>query len=245
MTDSGLNPAPRSWLESIRTVLESSDASAIADVAAAAPNLRIKPNADAGVTAALLAVSDNSQTPAEVRLQTLAAVPGKLSTLTQTQVEFLISQLRSETVPSRILAAQTLSRAKLSSAQLTLVAQAIPPSGTLEIGPLVDAFAQSNDDTVGAKLLDALEHANASGIFRADALEKALAKFSPEVKSRAKTLVAKLNPDSSAQQARLDQLLATLPPGDIRRGQAIFNSARPPAIPATRSDTLAAVSAPT
>jgi putative membrane-bound dehydrogenase-like protein len=226
MTNSGLNPAPKSWLESIRTVLESSDASAIADVADVAPNLRIKPNADAGVSAALLAVFTNPKTPAEVRLQSLAAVPGKLSTLTQTQVEFLISQLHSDAVGNRLLAAQTLSRTKLNSDQLSLLAHSISTSGTLEIGPLVETFAQSNDDKVGNQLLDSLDHAKASGALRADALEKALAKFGPDVKSRAKVLIAKLNPDSSAQQARLDQLLSTLPTGDLRRGQVIFNSAK-------------------
>jgi len=38
--------------------------------------------------------------------------------------------------------------------------------------------------------------------------------------------VAKLNPDAAAQQARLDQLLTTLPAGDVRRGQSLFNSAK-------------------
>jgi putative membrane-bound dehydrogenase-like protein len=227
MSESGISPAPRAWLDSVRTVLRSSDAKAVADVAEAAPGLRIKAGADGGVAAALLAVAGDEKMTDEVRLEAFAAIPGKLAAPGRSQLEFLVAQLRSGTaVGNRLLAAQAVSRSKLSEEQLLSLAGVIGGAGALEIGPVLEAFAQSSDEAVGTKLVEALEGAKAAGALRADAVERALSKFGADVKSRGRRLAEKLNPDSAAQQARLDQLLITLPSGDVRRGQAIFNSAK-------------------
>ena len=42
--------------------------------------------------------------------------------------------------------------------------------------------------------------------------------------TQAQDLLAWLNPDAAAQQQRLEQVLSTLPTGDVRRGQALFNN---------------------
>jgi putative heme-binding domain-containing protein len=46
------------------------------------------------------------------------------------------------------------------------------------------------------------------------------------VQEKSQELLALLNVDSAKQQAHLDALLASLPKGEIRAGQAIFNSER-------------------
>ena len=51
-----------------------------------------------------------------------------------------------------------------------------------------------------------------------------LAKFPSAVQTRGTTLLAKLGPDPAQQRAHLDELAASLKDGDIRRGQAVFNS---------------------
>ena len=51
-----------------------------------------------------------------------------------------------------------------------------------------------------------------------------LEKFPATVQERGKELLARLNVDAEKQKAHLEELLGSLPQGDIRRGQAIFNS---------------------
>ena len=51
-----------------------------------------------------------------------------------------------------------------------------------------------------------------------------LEKFPATVQEQGQALLAKLNVDLEKQKAHLEELLTSLPKGDIRRGQAIFNS---------------------
>ncbi|HEV8292443.1 MAG TPA: hypothetical protein VGP94_10990, partial [Tepidisphaeraceae bacterium] len=76
----------------------------------------------------------------------------------------------------------------------------------------------------GSRLVAALKEAKAVKSISPESLRKHLAKYPDEVKKQAEELIASLNPDSSKQKAHLEELLATLPPGDIRRGQLLFHS---------------------
>src|SRR6185369_5956914 len=58
----------------------------------------------------------------------------------------------------------------------------------------------------------------------ADSLKAVLAKFPSSVQSQGAELLATLNVDAAKQKEHLDELLGGLKDGDIRRGQAIFNS---------------------
>jgi putative heme-binding domain-containing protein len=51
-----------------------------------------------------------------------------------------------------------------------------------------------------------------------------LAKFGPEVRKEAEAFYAILNTDAAKQGAKLEGLIASLKGGDVRRGQAVFNS---------------------
>ena len=57
-------------------------------------------------------------------------------------------------------------------------------------------------------------------------LKAVIAHFDSDVQKEAESLIASLNPDAGKQKARIDQLLATLPTGDIRRGQLVFNNVK-------------------
>ena len=61
---------------------------------------------------------------------------------------------------------------------------------------------------------------------RVDAVKTRLAKYGPAVQKEAEELYSALNVDSEKQKAHLDELLKTLEPGDVRRGQAVFNSTK-------------------
>jgi putative heme-binding domain-containing protein len=59
---------------------------------------------------------------------------------------------------------------------------------------------------------------------RVETLKPRLAKFGAPVRKQAEELYAPLDVDAAKQKARLDELLAGLKGGDVRRGQAVFNS---------------------
>jgi putative heme-binding domain-containing protein len=103
----------------------------------------------------------------------------------------------------------------------------VATAAPLEVDQLLGAFGQSSaDDAVANKLLDALEHAKAGASLRADTIRTRTKRFGPDVQRRVAALCARLNPDADAQRARVEQVLATLGTGDVRRGQAVFNSAK-------------------
>jgi putative heme-binding domain-containing protein len=57
-------------------------------------------------------------------------------------------------------------------------------------------------------------------------VKQRLAKYPAEVRNQAEELYVLLNADFVKQKEKLDQLVATLERGDIRRGQAVFNSTK-------------------
>ena len=53
-----------------------------------------------------------------------------------------------------------------------------------------------------------------------------LAKYPQSVRDAAEALYPKINADAAQQAQRLEQILAELPAGEVRRGQAVFH--KPP-----------------
>ena len=73
-------------------------------------------------------------------------------------------------------------------------------------------------------LLKNLQATKAVSSLRSETLKPKLAKFPDAVRKKADELLASLAPDAAKQERHVNQLLTQMPPGDIRRGQAIFNS---------------------
>jgi putative heme-binding domain-containing protein len=156
----------------------------------------------------------------------LAAVPGNVAIDTPL-FELLRSHLSAgQTVAARTAAAEVLPRAKLTSAQLASLTDALKDVGPMEINQLVEAYGQSTDVGVGQHLLAALKSSPARAALRREALKTALAKAPPLLRQQADALYAELNLDTAKHQARLEQLLNTTHNGDVRRGQAVFNGTK-------------------
>jgi putative heme-binding domain-containing protein len=173
----------------------------------------------------LLKIAGDAHQPAELRLAALAAVPGGLDHPDEIVFMFLFAELnRDQPVTIRTTAADVVARAKLNPSQLLRLCDALANAGPLEVDRLLAAFEQSTDQELGLKLLKALAESPASSSLRVDAIKTHLAKYGPAVKNQAEALYKKLNVDASKQQARLEQLMATLSAGDIRRGQLVFHS---------------------
>ena len=97
-------------------------------------------------------------------------------------------------------------------------------AGPLELPKLLTAFEKSSDEALGLKLIAALSQCGGSSTLRPETLKPRLTNFPAIVQQKGDELLATLNVDAAKQKTHLDEMAASLTAGDIRRGQAIFNS---------------------
>src|SRR5207253_1387982 len=122
-------------------------------------------------------------------------------------------------IAERGLAAETLARAKLNPKQLLALAESLKTTSPMEADRVLEAFAQSGDEAVGKALLEALKVPAARAGMRPESVRPRLAKYSPAIRKQVEELFTSFGEDAAKQKARLDDLIANLPTGDIRRGQ--------------------------
>jgi putative membrane-bound dehydrogenase-like protein len=227
MAQANLKEVPESWIAGLTAILSEGDAQLESDAIATVRAVRISKQRPAKLVAVLLHLARNSAAPVAVRLGALAAVPGGLTEVEPSLFTFLLAQLGPEQpVSTRALAADVFEHAKLNSEQLLVLADTLKTVGPMELDRLVDAFAQSADENVGRHLLAALKISPGRAALRLEMLKPRLAKFGPSVRKQAEELFAAVDADAAKQKARLEQLLLGLRSGDVRRGQAVFQSAK-------------------
>src|SRR5205085_4109638 len=117
-------------------------------------------------------------------------------------------------------------RAKLTEEQLLALTQALKSAGPLEVPKLLAAFENCSDEKIGVALVQALHSSKGVATLGRDTIKQRLGKFPTPVQDSAFQLLDSLNVDSARQRARIDEMIAELKGGDIRRGQALFNSAK-------------------
>jgi putative heme-binding domain-containing protein len=227
MRDSRVKQVPVAWKEALFHQLKSGDATVVADCVASISQLSFAKEDVATVDAELRTTGERTDLPASTRLAALSAIHAKLAKLSRPFFDFIVSQLTTNPSPSdRIAAAQVLGHATLDTDEQLAATELLRTAGPLEIDPLLKAFDRAKNSSVGMKLVAALKQARSLRSLHADVLKLRLKNFGPEVQQEAGPLFAQLSPDAGKQKARLDQLLATLPPGDIRRGQLLFNGTK-------------------
>jgi putative heme-binding domain-containing protein len=161
-----------------------------------------------------------------VRLDALAATtPAAMSPIDADLLDFLARNLDgSQPMLARSAAAAVLAKAPLTSSQQLALADTLPKLGALEVPKLLPAFEKSPTEALGLKLVAALKTSPGLPGVRANALRAVLAKYPPPVQQQGEQLLALLNSDDARQNARVDELLPVMKDGDVRRGQAVFNS---------------------
>jgi putative heme-binding domain-containing protein len=225
MAQSGLKQAPAAWLAALTEILGDKDSELTRETVATVRALRLPKKVPETLSATLLAVARDARLPAGVRLDALAAVPGGLTVVEPPFFALLRTHLAADQpVAARTAAVDVLARAKLGSEQLLELTDVLKTVGPMEINRLLEAFAKSSDERVGQRLIAALKTTAARSALRGEALKAGLAKASPLVRQQADELLASLNVDTAKQKARLEELLATMKDGDVRRGQAVFNN---------------------
>jgi putative membrane-bound dehydrogenase-like protein len=227
MARTSLKETPAAWTAELTRALEGNDAEVIRQAVSAIRALPNPKNGVAELTSALMRVGRDGATPADVRLDALAAVPGPLVSLGPNLFEFLRASVDpAKPVLMRSAAAGALAKAKLEPVELLILTDTLKTTGPLELPKLLGAFEKSTDEALGLSLISALQHSTGVAGLRAETLKPRLTNFPMSVQLQGEQLLASLNVDAAKQKARLEDLLANCQGGDIRRGQAIFNSSK-------------------
>ncbi len=227
MTRSGLKEMPASWSHELAHSLQATDIELVRETIAALHALPAPKTDVTEITAGLTRAAADTLLGPVPRLEALAALPGGYKQVEPASFDFLLAQLQPEkSVQLRGTAAGILSKAQLTPAQLTALADVLPRSGPLEVTKLLSAYSRSSDETLGFKVVSALKESKALSSLRAETVKPSLTNFPASVRQKADDLLASLNTDAAQQKAHLEELLGQLKDGDIRRGQAIFNSSK-------------------
>jgi len=217
-----MDETPASWTGALASTLAGSSGATLDEAVRAVKALPRAETPDPQLQASLFAVARNATASDQARVDALAAALPAAQATPADAFALLTAKLDPEhPVRLRGAAAQALAAAPLSRDQQLLLADVLPSAGPLELPRLLDAFASGGDAELGEKLIASLT--GAPGL-RRDLLESLLENFPPKTSEQAAPLLAQLDQDREQQQERLETLLASLDHGDIRRGQAVFNS---------------------
>jgi putative membrane-bound dehydrogenase-like protein len=224
MSRSGLKTLPDGWVAPLAAVLRTD--SALAPLAVSV--VRAIPGAPARageLRGAILAAASDERLSAAARLEALGAVPGGLGKVERPVFDFMRANLEPEVqVSVRLSAADALSKARLDDRQLVQLAPLVRLAGPLEIERLLAPYAHSANDEAGKSLASALSECSALSSLRPEFLQGIFKNYGPAVQAEARKVFELLAASTEKQKNKIEELLALVPRGDIRRGQAVFNS---------------------
>ncbi len=227
MARSRLTEIPTAWGEGVRVGLQSSWAGHQKLAIAAATTFASAKKNQTELTGPLLAFARDTTHTKELRLAALAALPGSAITSDAGTFEFLRAGLAStNSIAERSAAASVLAKARLNETQLLALAESAKDAGPIELPKLLGAFTRATNENVGLALIASLEKSKSLASLRAETVKPHLTNFPTVVQQRAEALLASLNTDAAQQKKHIDDMLASVKGGDIRRGQALFNSAK-------------------
>jgi putative membrane-bound dehydrogenase-like protein len=220
-----LTDPPHGWGPAVNSFLADKDEAVLRVAIAAAHVLGQAKTNSPHFSEALLRIADTQSYPEALRIQALAALPTGLNPAKPEQLNLLCANVDPEKpVALRSDAVSVLSKARLTDEQLLTLTETIKTAGPLEMTRLLNVFEGSSNTEVGMKLIQALKGSKGLASLRPDLLQTVLAKYPEPVQQEGKELLATLEVDTAQQRAHLEELLGSLEKGDIRRGQAIFNS---------------------
>lgn len=196
-------------------------------VRATVQTLRVLPRPDKWpekLTEALTAVARDAKQPTDVRLGAATVWP------TAADDDLLAQAVKNvhkeQPAATRSTAAEVLAKAPLTPKQLTTVAEAIPSASPLDFDKLLAVFSKSTDEAVGRALVKSLSEPKVRAAIRAEQVKPLLEKFPKAVQAEADKLYKLLEADRAEMTTKLETILKDTQPGDVRKGQAVFNSAK-------------------
>ncbi len=227
MQRSGLKQLPDVWLVPLTQLLCSANGDLKTRAVAVVRSLPLPKTGTDELAVALRQVASDQQSPPDRRIEAIAALPTSSVPLESSLFTLLLSNLGEQaSVSTRSAAVESLTRAALSAGQQAALADAIPDVGPLELNRLLGVFEAASDETVGRRLIAGLKQSPVLTSLRVDSVKLRMAKFPAAVQQAAEALYAAINVEAGRQKERLDEMSGSLSPGDIRRGQLVFQNSK-------------------
>jgi putative membrane-bound dehydrogenase-like protein len=229
MSRSGVRATPPEWKRVVTGLLGGETPAELRAAAVhAAATFNLSAETDNELKSALTEVARETAPPAELRMTALAAVPNPFFFDRDPALfAFALQQLApDQPVLVRQLAARALGGHPLSVEQRRALLEVLPELGPMELNAVLPPFEEPAGDATDARLMETLGRAKAFRSLNADRVRRLFTKYPAGLQPRVMELVGRLDVDFAEQQRRLDATLASLPAGDIRRGQELFNSPR-------------------
>jgi putative heme-binding domain-containing protein len=220
LADPRIDSLPGSWSDSLGRALDSGDRGLCREAVAT-----VKMRDLGRFDRRLQALSRQPDLPTELRLAALDCIAGRQRQLPASDFTLLTGHLSDPTpVLERLTAARALGASRLAGKQLLQLAEYLPKAGPTEGMLVLPAFSRSRDSAAGLALVDALKRSPAVALMSVGDLDRLLAPYPEKVQESAKPLRARLAAQLEQRRADLARLAARLPPGNARRGQAVFFS---------------------
>ena len=210
---------PESWGRALTALLEGASGTVSAETAPSVLRAARGLSSQAPLREALLKTARNPATPASLRLSAYAALPAGWPA-TAADLAPLLTGLRDR----QGTAAEALARAVLEPDHLDQVARTLPEIGPLELTRVLPAFERGSSVRTGESLLAALGRSKARTAVRPETLRAVLKGYPAEVRAQGDRFLETLDTGLAGRRQRLEKIRAELPAGDVRRGQAVFNS---------------------
>jgi putative membrane-bound dehydrogenase-like protein len=230
MARSGVKSLPESWHGGLLAAMISQDEALVREALAVLRAIPVKPDEFTGITATARKLGEGGfgkPWSEELIFTMLASVPPGALPLSDVDFRVGVKMLdRREPVRERAAAAEAISRAKLTTDQLAALAAALKTVNALELPKLLAVFEKSKDEKVGLALVAALREKGVRSAVRVEMVKPILDKYPKAVKDEAEKLYAELAEARKDERAKLEKIIAELKPGDVRRGQLVFNNAK-------------------
>ena len=230
MAGAGVKETPATWLAGLAKLLPQAagDAALARQAVITARCLPVPRNGHAELAGALAGTGRNRDLPPDLRLDALAAAtPAAIGSVEPELFDFVRGQLDARnTLPVRGAAATVLAKAQLSAEQQLALADTLKTVTPLEAPKLLPAFEKKPTEALGLKVIASLRQSPGLAGVRANHLRPVFARYPATVQQKVDELITAVNADAARQNARVDALLAGMKGGDIRRGQALFQSAK-------------------
>ncbi|MCP5555124.1 MAG: sulfatase-like hydrolase/transferase [Akkermansiaceae bacterium] len=126
----------------------------------------------------------------------------------------------------RLEACRLLGEARLTPAQLTLLAARTSLAGPLELPVLLPAFSESTDPAVGDALAAALPKSPGLGNVPPEELERLAGRFPATTMRKFLPVIDRLRRSGMEREARLASLEPELNRGDATRGRVVYESGK-------------------
>ena len=216
---------PDVWVRPLAEMLSPDSPDFEPTTVAVARRLQLAKGRTDDVIERLLGIAGARNLDAELRLNALAAIPPSKLEPSAEVFEFLIDTVTNDnSLNNRSIASKVLAGSKHDSDRLVKLAAALRVARPMNLTALLPAYADVSDRDVGIALVQALESASARIGLRREIIEPSVQAFPEDIKVRVENLLASIESKEALHGEHLDALTIKLTDGDIRRGQALFNS---------------------